>query len=209
MKNIVTIDFDIIMAPSIGIYNNMVGPNKWEEEFMDNHQLALSQADMRHYQELTQYLLNIVPQLRPDQIHFIQDHEHVIDFVPRDEDMVVTNIDHHHDLGYSESDFHEGITLENLTCGNWVKYLENTGRLIRYHWINNGNSTSLDEKSNVQHALTDAIDLRDHNLMSIGLPDQLIICLSPLWVPPNYRNLFFLWMDLCNFLHNTHYDFEG
>lgn len=42
MHSIVSIDFDIIMAPSIWLYNNMIGPEKWENEFMQNPQLALS-----------------------------------------------------------------------------------------------------------------------------------------------------------------------
>ena len=38
MKKILTIDFDIIMAPSIELYNNKVHPNCWEEDFANNHQ---------------------------------------------------------------------------------------------------------------------------------------------------------------------------
>jgi hypothetical protein len=49
MKNIVTIDFDIIMAPSINLYNHMIGPNNWENSFMDNPQLSLSRGDYVQY----------------------------------------------------------------------------------------------------------------------------------------------------------------
>lgn len=42
MINIVSIDFDIIMAPSIELYNNIIGPGKWENNFQKNHQLMLS-----------------------------------------------------------------------------------------------------------------------------------------------------------------------
>lgn len=31
MKNIITIDFDIIMAPSISFYNELVPKTTWEE----------------------------------------------------------------------------------------------------------------------------------------------------------------------------------
>ena len=36
MLNIVSIDFDIIMAPSIELYNSMVNPGCWEENFLNN-----------------------------------------------------------------------------------------------------------------------------------------------------------------------------
>ena len=36
MYNIVSIDFDFIMAPSIELYNNIVGPNRREEDIIHN-----------------------------------------------------------------------------------------------------------------------------------------------------------------------------
>lgn len=35
MYNIISIDFDIIMAPSIELYNHMAIPDCWEEVFVD------------------------------------------------------------------------------------------------------------------------------------------------------------------------------
>lgn len=124
MLNIVSIDFDIIMAPSIQLYNNMVGDNKWEEEFSNIPQLALSQADLKHYQTITQWLLRNATKMDVENIHFIFDHHHILNFIPKDEkEIIITNIDHHHDICYTEKDSNEKISDERVNCGNWVKKL--------------------------------------------------------------------------------------
>ena len=47
--NIVSIDFDIIMAPSIEFYNNMVGnPTLFNDDLV-----KVFTADLIHYQRLT------------------------------------------------------------------------------------------------------------------------------------------------------------
>ena len=207
MYNIVTIDFDIIMAPSIMLYNNMVGPGKWEEDFMNNPQLALSTADLQHYQVLMQWLLKTVPVMSKENIHFIFDHEKIINFLPETEDdIIITNIDHHHDVVYEDSHKKEKITKDNLTCGNWVKYIADNKNLLRYNWICNGNSERVDK--NFAHLVTSTVDLREYNFNNLSTPDCLIICLSPFWIPPTYRPLFYTILDVCNFIHHHHYDFE-
>ena len=50
--NVLTIDFDIIMAPSINLYNNMVPKEDWDD-LERNPQINLSFADYQIYQKLT------------------------------------------------------------------------------------------------------------------------------------------------------------
>ena len=138
MYNIVSIDFDIIMAPSIELYNNIVGPNRWEEDFIYNPQLALSQADLIHYKNLTNWLLDVVPQMDPSNIHFIENHEDIVKYCDRE--CSITNIDHHHDIVYNKDEINIILPDDKLNCGNWVKYLFENNKLKYYHWINNGNS---------------------------------------------------------------------
>ena len=52
MKNILTIDFDIIMAPCIELYNNMVPEMDWDI-MTDFPQGQLFNADLNLYQFLT------------------------------------------------------------------------------------------------------------------------------------------------------------
>jgi hypothetical protein len=207
MYNIVTIDFDIIMAPSITLYNNMVGPDKWENDFMNNPQLALSQADLNHYNRLIAWLLDTVPKMDKNNIHFVFDHEVIIKYLPEAEtDFVVTNIDHHHDVCYEDIHKNTPVTRENLTCGNWLKYIADNKNLVRYNWVCNGNSTPVDEQ--FKNIVTSQSDFRDYSLTTLTVPDCLVICQSPMWVSPVFRPLFFTIMDICNFIHGCHYEIE-
>lgn len=63
--NVVTIDFDIIMEPSIIFYNNLVPKVKWQD--LDKNALArLFCADLIHYQRLTSWLTNLFTKLEAD-----------------------------------------------------------------------------------------------------------------------------------------------
>jgi hypothetical protein len=52
--NVVSIDFDIIMAPSIEFYNHMSG----NPELFDNYLTEIFPADLIHYQRLTKSLIS-------------------------------------------------------------------------------------------------------------------------------------------------------
>ena len=143
--------------------------------------------------------------MKKENIHFIQDHEKIIDYI--DEKSIITNIDHHPDIFYSKDDVEQKINKEKINCGNWIKYLFDNDKIIRYHWVNNSNSTDL--LPNNLEILTTQTDFKNYNLDILTVPDKLIICFSPIWIPPIYRELFYTWMDICNFIHNTHFDIEG
>lgn len=73
MKNIVTIDFDIIMAPCINLYNDLVPRISWND-FKVFPQMQLLTADLNHYQKLTNWILKISKKLSPTDIVVIEDH---------------------------------------------------------------------------------------------------------------------------------------
>ena len=74
-------------------------------------------------------------------IHFIFNHESLIKYVPQEEkEVIITNIDHHHDISYNKKHAENIVDYNNLTCGNWVKYLYDAKQLKRYYWVNNNNS---------------------------------------------------------------------
>lgn len=148
-----------------------------------------------------------MPKIDKKNIYFILDHEVLVDCIPKnEEEIIITNIDHHHDISYNKENTENIIDENHLTCGNWVKYLHDAGKLKRYYWINNANSAA--PTPDVPQIITNTTDLRDFNFNTLAAPDILVICLSPMWVPPVYRNLFYTWMDLCNFLHNTFYNIK-
>ncbi|MBE6148271.1 MAG: hypothetical protein E7167_01980 [Firmicutes bacterium] len=188
MKNIVTIDFDIIMAPCIDLYNHLVPRVPWFE-LRHIPQLNLLTADMFYYQRLTEYLISLLPHLRFDQIHFVYEHQTATFKMPGDEKLTIYNIDHHHDCGYHDEQ--EPISEQDLTCANWVRKIKDFDLLERYIWIKNVNSDLKPEDFDMEENF-----MGSYNLEQIPIPDQLILVLSPQWVPEDFYPLFKLWQSI-------------
>lgn len=203
MMNILTIDFDIIMAPSIQYYNGLVPQTNWDD-LLKNPYYQLSLIDTDIYNKLTNQILDYLPSLKFDQIHFIKSHEQVNNYLLLNKKYNIINIDHHHDLGYSKKDCNEQIDING--CANWVQYIHSKNQLNQYTWIHNDNSIKPDK--NLQYLLSNDWEIKKFNLNNLIVPDLLIICLSAPWVPPSYQNLFFLWMDIFNKYYKTHFELE-
>ncbi|MCR4662050.1 MAG: hypothetical protein K5765_08670 [Clostridia bacterium] len=198
MKQIVTIDFDILMAPSIGLYNNAVPGADWDS-LEKNPYFQLLKIDAIHYQKIVNYIFHCIQYLPKENIHFIEDHGQAVKYI--NEKCDVINIDHHHDVGYGD----DIEKQESPTCANWVYYLYKNNLLNNYTWIKNDNSEiiPLDRKINVPMI---TVDLNNFDLSSLDIPDELIICLSEPWVPPYIRPLFYTIMDICNQYYGIHFD---
>lgn len=190
MKTVISIDFDIIMAPTINYYNMLVPKTSWED--MDDL-MSLVFPDAQHYQRLTEWLYYIIPTLDKKNIHFIDSHEQINDFVK--ERINLFNIDHHHDIGYQEEQ------KDEATCADWVKDLYQQGLIEHYTWIGNENSDQIDSP-----IINDFFPLKEYQLEKLQNIDELYICLSPPWVPPKWRPLFFSWMDYCNYYFDTQFE---
>ena len=74
MKDILTIDFDIIMAPTINTYNDIVPRTHWDI-LQNDPLLRLSFADLIHYYRLTDFLFYLSKFLTKEQFHFVFDHQ--------------------------------------------------------------------------------------------------------------------------------------
>lgn len=178
---VVTIDFDIIMEPSIIFYNHIVPSARWEDLYK-NAIPNLFTADLIHYERLTKWVINMFHSLPAENVQFIYSHDMAYELLKDYDNIELINIDHHHDYGYDKGD------NSKVTCANWVKYLAQENHLASYLWVNN-------ESSDVHpNATIDSQCLKKTNLSTLN-PDILIICLSPEWVPPHIRPLFDLWTD--------------
>ena len=206
MKNILSIDFDIIMAPTIWLYNNMVPQQGWDD-LLSSPYMKLAIADLNHYQRLTNYLLHLSSILPKEKIHFVLDHEQIAFKLAQtpEEKYVITNIDHHHDVAYHDNDI--DYIKGPPTCATWLKWLADRGMVERYRWINNNNSTGV-FKEELEKFINTTIDFRDFDFGNQTNPDEVFIVLSPPWTPPEYQYLFYCWMDMLNHIYNTHFDLE-
>lgn len=190
MQQIVTIDFDIIMAPSIDLYNNRIGDfEKSVEEFMRNFPCAgIPNANMDIYRILTHFINKV----DSSKISYITQHREMRRFIDEfDEPIELINIDHHHDIEYNSL---EANSTENEHDGNWVKTYYQKGKIGKYYWIKNVNSTpiNIEQSEKFPHESF----YFSEEILELYHPDRLIICLSPEWVPPMYHPLFSLWREL-------------
>ena len=201
MKTILTVDFDIFMKDSIESYNHMI-EKPWKDRFNTIPLLNQLPFDGVSYQRVLKYLLFLFSKIdNKNKVVFLIEHHHILNFLDNDEEYHIVNIDHHHDWCYTPEDFAHAITKVN--CGNWVKYLNDTGHLASYTWIKNPSSQSpLEEQSFGQY------NLRDCTLENFSTFDEIYIVLSPDYVPPYYHSLFFLVLDMANAIFETHFELQ-
>ena len=84
MKKILTIDFDIIMYECEEMYNNKVPHKSWKE-LQTNPIFFLIYGDLNLYNKLTQLLLNHTKFLNKENFHFIESHDNIINFLPKNQ----------------------------------------------------------------------------------------------------------------------------
>ena len=204
MKTVLSIDFDIIMAPTIELYNNLVPKQRWESMENENPLCALAYPDLTHYQNLVNYIISLLPKLNKDNIFIIENHGKIIDYITKDDEpMRVINIDHHHDVWYPNGQY------DKITCANWVQKLDELKQIKEYIWIKNKNSIFPVSKEH-ENIITEHYNLQDLFMEGtlndiVGVPDILVLCLSEPWIPVRYRPLFFLILDILNNYYNTHF----
>ena len=198
---VLSIDFDIVMAPDINLYNNFVPrivPSI--DEIVEHHPyLGGLRADLDHYQKIANLLLKVGADIKYTNVCASLSHEHIGKFLMNDNDLEIVNIDHHHDLGYIEDD-----TFEKCNCANWAYYLFKQGKLKRYIWLNNVNSDIMpphrhEDCFSSQHFCD--IEVSDY-IQQFGKPDKIFLCLSSPWVPSQYFPLFYLLLDILNHQNN-------
>lgn len=208
--NVLSIDFDIVMAPDINLYNDIIncqGNQVTIEKLIESHYfLSGLRVDFEHYKKLTLYLLEVIKSLKPEDIRISYNHEDIKYLLKDLSNVNVINIDHHHDLGYDSDEDLRGC--KECSCANWAKYFLDRKNIATYTWIKNTNSN---EKKDM-FLQSWSKNLYERELININsleefLPkiDKLFICLSPEWVPEWYHSLFYLWVDYFNKYYNTYF----
>lgn len=205
MKTILTVDFDVIMNPSIQLYNDMAN-TPWEDRFNRHPLLKNLIIDFNTYSQVTDYLLNVFQMVNKENIHFIENHEQIIKYCSIAEKINLINIDHHHDYAYDKKDLEQPIT--DINCGNWGKKMVEQNRINSYLWISGDNSIIVPQEYQKEIPNFTYEMIHTTNLKALPKPDKVIICLSPPWIPPYLYPLYYTWMDIANTIHNAHFEVE-
>ena len=179
---VLSIDFDIIMAPCINLYNDMAGEG---QNSQINWEKILYERKLENFLCYDSKILTDLFSLLKQQdckFEFIESHADIVPFITEKCDL--TNIDFHHDI-YYQKESTEKFADNKWTCANWVSYLEYKGLLSSYYWIKSGKSQGFfgEFKTPFEKDNSDKIPY-------LGSFDKVIICFSPNWVPYKFRHLY-------------------
>ena len=194
--NILSIDFDIIMAPDINFYNGFIGDGVSIDALIEEHPMLVAcKADLQHYQKIVNFLLYVIDNLDTSNIRVAFNHEDIKYLLESCDEVNVYSIDHHHDLGYPiPPELVEKTPAIN--CSNWGEYFISNGTIKNFTWIKNSNSETKFQQDFSKYLTIK--DLNEIDLFKLPHIDQLFLCLSPEWVPSMYHPLFYTILDLIN-----------
>jgi len=190
--NILSIDFDWIMQPTIEAYNNLchgnspLGPKEiWEQIEMTMPGFE-AHCDLNRFTDLYFTLKEVIKNLTKDDCYVGLAHDELYKFMKMldAKKYNIYNIDHHHDLGYHITD--ESLDEQSISLANWAAKAHFDLNMYKYTWIHNPNSY-MPEKIPEKLKYTHTTDLRILDEIKF---DKVFICASWEWVPLKYQNLF-------------------
>lgn len=192
--NILSLDVDWIMEPSIDLYNNKVQNDDFDQQ---NLIAELSPgvtftADLNKFYQLNQLLFSHRCLVKPDDLYVTISHQQILEAIDQwniQQPFTVWNIDHHHDCGYMPPDAPDEQLFGSLGCGNWVPWLmKNFQYFEHYRWICNYNSDK-DILKCAQPFVPDLLSSSDIGILDNITFQKVFICKSPGWIPNQYRPL--------------------
>lgn len=194
--DVISIDFDIIMSPSINFYNDMVGDDVLLSQLLEDFpQLENSfNADLYIYQYFTRLITEMCCKGVP--VYFITNHQDILPYLQQFEEPVnVYNFDHHHDIGYGIKNW--VLKISKPACGNWVKYGKDNNLINDYIWIHDNAAGDLEDLPRKKY-LTREYTLEEYGNTSHKLDvGAVVVCASWEWIPPIYKPLFNSWIAIC------------
>lgn len=187
--NVLSIDFDWIMEPSIEAYNHIsntdrFGPLRTWEKIKAIIPGFDPQCDLSKFHDLFFLLLDKSKKLKQEDICISFNHEEIYNFLSDYDNINLYNVDHHHDMGYPQNGSEE--IQDYINCANWVYHLNKNNKLKSYTWIHNINSI---QNNNIENFCT-YIDTNDLDILKNIEFDKIFICASWEWVPIKYEPLF-------------------
>jgi len=194
-KKILSIDFDIIMAPSIELYNDYAfaetDPAELWADLEAEYQFEF--YDKLQFDETILYgITDLLKHFKDKPIYFITDHDEVVDILKKSPNYNIDiyniyNVDFHHDFWYDKLAFNEILQQDEYNCGTWLGYLYLTKKLSSVTWVKALHSDAMSFRpygnDNCKINLESIRNIE--KLKDIDF-DEVYFCLSPQWIPPRY-----------------------
>lgn len=205
--NVITIDFDVIMAPSIDFYNDMISaPGTPLSQLIEGFpSLEYSfPADLFVYSFLTQNLTAWA--MKKPKIYVISNHRDMDKILhqQKSSEINLINIDHHHDVNYEADAWNK--TIFKAECGNWVKHCKDAKLITKYTWVHN-DKFEIDGAKPIGY-IDEHYSLHSFAMRNIPDPDVVVLCASQEWIPPHYQPLFTAWVSLCEEITGQTLEFD-
>ena len=200
---ILSVDFDIIMAPSIQLYNDLVEPyntcreQNWDFIEQERYLSKYLEYDKEIYNKINEILVEASKKVPV--VYIGRDHSSILAAINTEAregrlklPATVYNIDHHHDIYYSEHQLDPIFKYHDPTCGCWVGYLERLKLLSKYAWINNDSSKLFYPLEPIGNNIVNKT--YTGNIKTIEIPfeeiEMLYFCSSLPYIPKKYDELF-------------------
>lgn len=197
-KTILSIDLDIIMHPSISLYNDDVMEEDAPVELWASleKEYKYEENKILDFDPIVLIELAKLLKIHKDKpIHFIENHEEIVDYLKKEEDYNTStyniyNIDFHHDIWYDTEDALKKWDKDTYDCGNWLGYLYFKKKLNSITWLKASNSSNLETPIYGRNFKLNTMTLREfYKLYSINF-DEVFFCLSPQWIPKYFHYIY-------------------
>ena len=192
---ILSIDFDYIMSPCIKLYNNYCAGDENATVIWDKleHDLEIEKFLCYDAQALKKIALLIQRNVKNGaELIPIEEHQEIIELLPKEETIDLVNIDFHHDIWYSPEAVENINNFNEYNCADWVGYLYLHNRLTSYKWLKAPNS-DVYKGEEISYEI-----LGKNDFANIGNDfSKIFFCFSPQWVPYKYRHLYELIIEMC------------
>lgn len=200
--NVLSIDMDIIMEPCINLYNDLVvmgNINKlWsrinELRDVDRH-LSVNVDNIKIVFDI--FVNKLMSLKDKTNVTFAENHDTVLNRLTDKEygncKFNIFNIDHHHDINYSDEQKNDVDNFDYTTYCNWVWYLDKYDLINEFYWIKNRNSELY--RGPDMLAKMSIVDINNIHLQDVVF-DYIFICRSQIWVPSRFNHYFEMLLNI-------------
>lgn len=204
---VLSIDLDYIMAPSIeiiyGMFHDENPSTRWRNLYegtsIRDHHLQIDTTNLMFC-----YNLFLKSLKKSKSVSFGYDHDDILYYIDKFQDIDLINIDHHDDVFSGDftnlcktqdesigKEYGEIINSNRVHEGNWIAWLASKNKINSCLWVRNENSRNVkrnpyNEKivPNYSDCLKEEFNLDNYNF------DHIFVCLSPQYIPQIHWHYF-------------------
>jgi hypothetical protein len=203
------------MCPTINLYSNKGwDDNAWTRWEKFSYESSIKENELYH--DKTNLVWAFRTYMKAIQncssVSFAYDHDNILYSIKNFENIDIINIDHHHDILYSDAKiFDDDALIKNLEWnyhivkdnhsiheGCWVGWLRSKDKIKSYTWITNQNAIDDTPKQQIKYfeemiPRFKAMTKENCKIINYNF-DHIHVCLSPHYVPKMHWHYFLMFI---------------